>query len=244
MSQILRVLSIDFDVFALLPDTRYLTLYPDGIDLSTELSRIVWSSSYAHQRPDLDIHNITCNQEMLRDTLQLIHSGCTAQTPVMLANSHIHIYDWIFQHFNKTKHTGIMLTHLDMHHDFFNENPELDCGNWVSHVKDAVPKTKVEWVANPITKEMYGLDNPQFAQVLTSVKDLKPRKFDLVFICRSDPWLPPHLDIDFENFKQELLHFFDHLRIENCVNEPREIESLVSQLQTAYAQMKQFAERK
>ena len=172
MGQILRVLSIDFDVFAVLPDTRYLTLYPDGIDLSTELSCIVWAPHYAHQIPNLNIRQITCNQEMLKDTLQLIHSGCKPNTPVMMTNSHVHIYDWIVQHLDKTKHKGIMLTHLDMHHDFFNENPKLDCGNWVSHVKQAMPKTKVEWVANPITKEMYGLDYPQFTQILTSVKDL------------------------------------------------------------------------
>lgn len=237
MSHVFQVLSIDFDVFANLPDETYLSLYPDGIDVSTELSTIIWADRYANPYTKPDIRHITCNQKELQATIAMIQHGCQPDTPILMVNSHRHIYDWIFQHFDENKYDSIALTHLDMHHDCFNENPNLDCGNWIEHVKNRVPKTMVQWVANPITKSMYGLDTPEFDNVLTTVTDLKPRHFDLVFICRSDPWLPPHLDHDFEAMKNELLFIFDNIRIETCINQPRNIEPFVQQTKELFKQI-------
>ena len=54
-----------------------------------------------------------------------------------------------------------------MHHDIFNDNAELDCGNWISNlIKDNViakssPKEykSIRWIANPISLDTYGLSD-------------------------------------------------------------------------------------
>lgn len=44
----LKVLSIDFDYFQNVNADTIRSCYPDGIDLPTELSTIVWSGYYAN----------------------------------------------------------------------------------------------------------------------------------------------------------------------------------------------------
>ena len=45
--QRLRVLSIDFDYFQVVDKDTVQSCYPDGIDLDTSLSTVVWASHYA-----------------------------------------------------------------------------------------------------------------------------------------------------------------------------------------------------
>lgn len=232
MNKTLKVLSIDFDVFANLPDKTYLYLYPDGIDFNTELSTIIWADRYMkHQNPyQKKIQNITFQESLSNDVLNMIKNNCAPNLPVLITNSHIHIYDWIFQHFDKTKHNSIRITHLDMHHDCFNDNPTLDCGNWIGHVKHDVPNTKIQWVANPISRDMYDLNDSFFDGILTDIHTCKNQTFDLIFLCRSDPWLPPHLDIYFDDFKNQLVKLFDSVLIEESVKKPRPYMSQVDLL--------------
>lgn len=46
MSQTLNVLSIDFDYFQKVSKDVLMNCYPDGLDLSTELSIFTWSGYY------------------------------------------------------------------------------------------------------------------------------------------------------------------------------------------------------
>lgn len=193
----LNVLSIDFDIFQVVSTDTMKTCYPDGIDLPTSLSSIVWQSHYGNPDTYQKLMEITVNTDMINELKTMIVNSLNHRLPEScICNSHMHIYDFIMKHYDKIQYNGITLTHLDMHHDLFNDNKELDCGNWISHLKDTV-KTNVTWIANPISKAMYGMTEPIFDNVKTDFSDIKDSNWDLIFLCRSDNWLPPHLDASF-----------------------------------------------
>ncbi|MBR6163692.1 hypothetical protein IKQ26_07380, partial [bacterium] len=51
-------------------------------------------------------------------------------------------------------------------------------------------------------------------------------KFDLIFLCRSDLWLPPHLDYDFKELAKFIDKRFD-TRCEKGIMDVRDYEPLV-----------------
>lgn len=69
----LKVLSVDFDYFQNVTVDTICNCYPDGIDLPTELSTIVWSGYYANDRTRDKLSSVTIlNDELnlLRDLLR------------------------------------------------------------------------------------------------------------------------------------------------------------------------------
>ena len=87
-----------------------------------------------------------------------------------------------------------------------------------------------QWLANPISKEVYGLNTSDFDCINTDINLIKNFKFDLLFLCRSDNWLPPHLDIYFDNFLQYLMQHSDDIMGEQSVTTPRDYQTEVNQL--------------
>lgn len=194
-SKALNVLSIDFDVFQKVDIDTMQTCYPDGVDLPTSISSFVWQSHYANPDTYQKLMKITPDIDMVNALKRLI--GDNKHMPdSFICNSHKNIYDFIMEHFHEGNYDKIELTHLDMHHDMVNDNSELDCGNWVSYLEDAV-KTNVTWIANPISKAMYGMTEPIFDTVRTDLSNITKPDWNLIFLCRSDNWLPPHLDSSF-----------------------------------------------
>lgn len=111
-----------------------------------------------------------------------------------------------------------------MHHDLFNDNPYLDCGNWLMHIYNEIPNTHISWVANPVSEDVYGFDDKLKSMVLNTLESIKDRKFDIVFLCRSDNWLPPHLDNEFQELVDFTAKKFKTIRIDSQVKKPRELE--------------------
>ena len=93
--QRLRVLSIDFDYFQVVDKDTVQSCYPDGIDLDTSLSTVVWASHYAIPSQKEKLDKVFCNQEELRLIRHILNNNCKATAPVCIANSHVHIYDFI-----------------------------------------------------------------------------------------------------------------------------------------------------
>lgn len=203
----LHVLSIDFDLFQNVELDTTRTAYPDGVDLPTQLSSLVWQSHYANPESYDKLRNVTANTDMIDELKTLIEASVKKHFPdTMICNSHKYIYDFIHETFDNADYTKISIDHLDMHHDLFNNNPEVDCGNWLSHIKKEI-KTNINWIANPISKDAYGLNDAVFDRVKTDFSGLKYHTWDIIFLCRSDNWLPPHLDDTFTEFA---LFLIDH----------------------------------
>lgn len=231
----LRVLSIDFDYFQKASAHTLMNCYPDGVDLESKVSEFVWMSHYAFKREELE--TVTIHKKHLREMAQIIKAQLPA-TPCLVAQSHIHCFDFIKEHYGAGKYSSCRLYNVDMHHDLFNDNEELDCGNWIGHLKEEIP-TDVTWIANPISKKIYGLQ--EFDIIKEDLSVLKGKQFDLVFLCRSDAWLPPHLDDYFDDFLNLLCRTFDNVLGETQIREPRNLAEIY---ENAEAQRKFFENMK
>lgn len=194
----LKILSIDFDYFQMVDAKIIQTDYPDGVDTSPFVSAVCWSS---HYDSDL-VKQVTVNEEEINALLRLLEKQTNVKE-CMIACSHKSIYDFTKPYFQDKKPN--LIYNIDMHHDMFNENPKLDCGNWIGHLQKEHPKTAIKWVCNPISETCYGLDKRFQPLLLHSISDITDTDFDLVFLCRSDSWLPPHLDSKFADLSGFLM---------------------------------------
>lgn len=190
----MRLLSIDFDYFI---DTDYKTrseIFPDGSDYQsdTEIEK-AWEECYK-EYPQLK------NIGILKEDFEYICSVLSEQdtTKVLVADSHKHIERF----FKEVKDKPLELVHIDFHHDMFvTGGNELDCGNWLRFLIDQNPFTDVLWIRreDSDTTSLFGeFPYPNS----TNIKDVTG-DFDLIFICFSSPWTPPHLK---EFFNKMLLH--------------------------------------
>ena len=86
----------------------------------------------------------------------------------------------------------LYIVNIDHHHDAFGIGDELNCGNWVNKVVEKYPNTKVEWIGNPDSVKVE-------CDAVTSISldSIKEADFDIVYLCRSGIWSPPHLDKQF-----------------------------------------------
>ena len=239
----MRVLSIDYDYFQKTSIETVMKHYPDGVDLPTKLTEITWASHYANPYSAASINAVEVNREELELMEEIIENQRT-DLPVMVANSHVHIYNFIHEHCTDKK---LYITNVDMHHDMFNDDSELDCGNWVSHILKDYGEENVglRWISNPISGEAFGFDEEELSierkgRMLfpTSVSDILDKQFDLVFLCRSDTWTPPHLDEGFNELMETCLYHFGRILIEESVKKPRDISLLVEQEKEFFEKMK------
>ena len=220
----MKILSIDFDYFQDVTREQ-LDLFPDGIDHPTALSEIIWASHYANSEKQLNAIGIMENELELLEQL-LLEQLC--DVPVMITNSHKHIYDFICEHDNNTP---MELVNADMHHDIVNHNPDLDCGNWITHLSNRQKENQngllFSWLANPVSLDMFGLDdlfgkNGRAEELLkASFAELEGQSFDLIYLCRSDTWTPPHLDKYFIELCDVIKSNFENIWIENGIDKPR-----------------------
>lgn len=219
MQNTINILSIDFDFFQDVDADVIKNCYPDGVDISTEMSRIVWSSRYMTEEA---ISNVKIRKDAL-DKMKKILSKCPADAKVLISHTHKDIYDMISDLVEKKNIPNLNIINVDMHHDMFNENFELDCGNWIKFVSQSYP-TKITWIANPISREVYGLKDHEYDIIKANLDAIKnPESIDAVFLCRSDAWVPPHLDKYFNELVEMIGKKFNEALIEKCVETPREL---------------------
>lgn len=191
--------------------------YPDGIDRTAEQSEKIWSECYAVNK---NLRKITAKQTEL-EKLKTILFAQNPSIPVMIANSHKKIYDFICEHQKNRKKLTVI--NIDAHHDMFNDNPELDCGNWLSHISEKY-KMNLLWIANPTMLDIYGFKDEDKKIIPINLDGIKNINFDAVFLCRSDTWTPPHLDKHFAKLCGTIKHHFDEVDMEPNINIPRDVE--------------------
>ena len=93
------------------------------------------------------------------------------------------------------------------------------------HIHNEIPNTHISWVANPVSEDVYGFDDKLKSMVLNTLESIKDRKFDIVFLCRSDNWLPPHLDDEFQELVNFIARKFKTIKIDSQVKKPRKLEN-------------------
>lgn len=215
-----KVLSIDFDFFQN-TTKEILAHYPDGIDVPSDLSTIVWGSYYTGKSKEM-IKSVTINRILYCQMLAIL-SKLRCGIPVKISNSHVHIYDFIHEYRGDK---SVAIFNIDMHHDLFNNNDELDCGNWLSHIKKDLPDTNIHWITRPVSVECYGIENVN-VPIETNFDKITDIDFDAVFLCRSDPWTPPHLDEYFDRMVDLCASVFENAYIETQVLKPRDLSGII-----------------
>lgn len=229
----MKILSIDFDYFEDIKNKDILTSFPDGIDLPTDLSIYTWSSYYSDDRLIENVGFLEDEYNLLQDLLYNIKDNVNL---CMITQSHKDIYDFIKKY--NTDDT-LSITNIDMHHDMFNDNKEtVDCGNWLGNIANEY-ETEIEWVVNPISESTYGLGE-EFSSILKHSIDELDDDYDYVFLCRSDNWLPPHLDVKFNELKDYIVNDLELQCLYNrCLDRDRysEVIKLSKQMTEVVEQM-------
>jgi hypothetical protein len=213
----MKILSVDYDFFVNVSSNIATVYYPDGIDTRNKgVNEIIWSSHYS-QLPFL--YNLNINKKHIKDFKKiLLNQNCNI--PVKISESHVEIYDFILDQWNYEE--DIELTNIDFHHDIFNTNNYLDCGNWIGNLKDEIElenyNFRLKWMTRPESLKTYGfndLDKNKLkdkVNIYTNMDCISNETFDILFLCRSDPWTPPHLDkhfIDLINFIYKNFNFIN-----------------------------------
>lgn len=230
----MKVLSIDFDYFQNVDAETLVTCYPDGIDLPTETTLLTWCTYYCNSRTKEKLEKVTIKRKELCELKRIIKQQAK-RCPVLVMNSHKHIYNFIKSNMAQHSNEKLWITNIDMHHDMFSENIDLDCGNWISHIKKEYENTSLEWIAPRNALKMYDIDTEEFRKVIkNSIADMRYKEYDIIFLCRSDNWLPPHLDNEFHKLLKVITKHFDIVRIEESVAEPRKYQEAVKEVKELF----------
>ena len=203
----IKVLSIDFDYFQ--NTTReLLNYYPDKLDVQPEIGEALWKIQY--KLYGNKVNQVKLNKELFEDLKELLEVQ-NENTKVMITEGHEKIYSFITSNF---KGKQIEIYNIDMHHDIVNDSTEMDCGNWISHIMKKF-KIKLNWMCRQISTdgESWKIKN-QFKMYIDKIIGFEA---DLIFICRSDPWTPPHLDKYFSEIISICNEKFNNIEVEENV---------------------------
>lgn len=223
----MNVLSIDWDYFQDI-DKDIVHSFPKGLDKRGVESDIDWKAAYQN---DARLFQIKLLQSEY-DALFTLLSEQRTDLPFMIAESHADIYRFIYDH--TASDDKVILTNIDLHHDLFNNNVHLDCGNWIGKLiqDDMILRKKLRWIANPISLSVYGLDYAEgelnklmkLWAVSGGINAMKHPEYDLIFLTRSDQWSAPHLDICFKRLSDYVRSRFTRLCF--CKNSVRDITQI------------------
>lgn len=176
---------------------------------------------------------------------------------IVVTNSHSVIYPAIFNLLKREQ--PVKLLNLDDHSDFYNIGKELNCGNWGNKLLDTLTsygvleESEVHWVTKPKSlslierseicdkyQDFLSISSPNVEDSLENyiLGFFNKEVPDLIFMCRSSCWVPPHLDFKF----LELVRILQDYKVpksvfENCVMKPRYTSKFKKSVNILYNQM-------
>lgn len=190
----MRVLSIDWDYFISANMSERAVLFPDGgaEEVSEYVQDMIWMGRYVDPR----LEKIGVEKQAISDIKRILRKADRGRTKYMIADSHKHIYDFILDN----KHSwddNILVANIDFHHDVYGKgSTELHCGNWMIHLMNKYGSKGIyRWIAR---KDSDFISYPRLNTVVENFSSIEGDEFDLVYICRSGMWSPPHLDEEFK----------------------------------------------
>lgn len=187
----MKILSIDWDYFINCSISDRASLFPDGgnENLGTAMSTYVWATRYGYSDQIEKIKARTADIDKLK---KIIDKNKDVYIYIS-ADSHVHLGEFLLHPDmeEKIKDKGLFIVNIDHHHDMFGIGDELNCGNWLNKVTEKFPGTVVKWIRNEDsdTSGFKGEDS-------TNIEDADDT-YDVIYICRSFIWSPPHLDKEF-----------------------------------------------
>lgn len=210
MVETFNVLSIDWDYFIDASMSKRMELFPDGgnENLSPMLSDIIWSTKYG-SNPELSAIDIDGKELPIMVSALERASG----TIGVIVDSHRHLYDMI-KRFNLNR-LPLNVVNIDFHHDCYGyaDKETVDCGNWALKafepgadcLTDDPANSTFTWVSRADSDtDDYDDSNYPWANRVVGL-DKAPslgEHWDIIFLCRSGVWSPPHLDVEFAHLAE------------------------------------------
>lgn len=235
-----KVLSIDFDYFVAATSQEKWE-FPDpnenlGIDLNTQL----WMNRYSQWRYSAKSNNTRLLTDVsvspaYGQVVKYLKSLSTV-SKVYVTNSHALIYNFL-EHIK----SPIKLLNLDDHSDFYGIGAELNCGNWGNLLFDLLKEqnllkdSEINWVHNldSFNKAEFTENYQKYSELLTESyvlpKDLgnylksyfDEETPDMIYLCRSSCWVPPHLDYKFLEMSKVIINRSEYSKVESKVTVSR-----------------------
>lgn len=211
----MKVLSIDWDYFVNADDSFRIMNFPDGNNrLSAELQNMIWSTKYAG---NAELEKIGILEEHLSDVVGHIAKACfKKKSPLRSANTE---HCGILRTIAETTTGKIEVYNVDFHSDAYKlrKEEEPHCGNWLTYLHRRKKIKRAVWIRNEnhytIPKEEYGEqhETPAWLEI-SDISIIRNMNFDVVFICHSPAWSPPHLDQIFINSFEIFFRYEDFQR--------------------------------
>lgn len=184
----LNFLSVDWDYFIGADNQQRLLHFPDtpNENYPKYLQDFIWHSRYAD---DSEIEKIAVNPLAYKfaDMVRYVPKVC-------VCDSHKYAYTFALMELTERNEKSINLLNIDFHSDWRKDEKDLDCGNWLTWLMKQI-KGNYTWLGY---KDSY-YPRPKELKFLTDFNRCRidKTKWDVLFICRSDMWSPPHLDEKF-----------------------------------------------
>jgi hypothetical protein len=203
MGDRLNVLSIDWDYFINADMCERMELFPDGgnENLSLFLGNTCWSGHYY----DGKLEQIKTDAQAIKKVKECLKKhNIDSIMSYMIADSHKHAYEFVHEYCDAEGYDSLNLVNIDYHHDVYSNGDGVDCGNWLAKlIKDFDGSdSQFTWVARHDSDMNLGVSLDGCENKLLCVEDLDiidEYQWDIVYICRSSMWSPPHLDRKFIN---------------------------------------------
>lgn len=192
-SNTMNILSIDFDYFIDTDITTRNEIFPSGEDAGGETVHRLWQEVYA-AHPEIGEIGVISDYDLLCCKLPELVQNAKACAS---ADSHREIYDFICSHCpaGTQMETEIKIVNIDFHHDnYCMYGGQVTCANWLRKISEAydIPAEHICWGRRE-DSEISSLegDFPYF--MTTDISTFFSRQYDLIFLCLSPEWTPPHL---------------------------------------------------
>lgn len=197
-----KILSLDWDYFPDVPQKTRSLCFPDGLsEYNMDFTNFIWGKYYQEECIDrlMDV-DVDENFEYVKDYLRNLD---LSNTLFASSSSHLSIVPMV----NEYNISGdIELINIDYHHDTYDnanmQDNELDCGNWITFLRKN-NNVEVTWIKREHSMMPNEDKRLNIEMNIKTIKDFKP---DYIFLSKSYPWSPPHLDEKFMELFQ-IMHF-------------------------------------
>ncbi len=229
----INILSIDWDYMVDASSEQRYDWFPDGgtEDIPMGVQMEVWASRYSTYP---EIAELAPKEEEMLLIEGFIDDHIHEKTRMVIAESHKEIAKYIIEFKNAVKE--INLYNIDFHHDCFGKTirvvdysfseeadkivrhttmrdcKEIHCGNWLRKLIEYGVVNKATWVQQDDSLESLADEIEIIDKVYCGIEEfIKNESFeiDLIFVCRSALWSPPHLDGDFKLWMHELIQYLN-----------------------------------
>lgn len=197
-----RILSIDCDYFIAASAAERDLYFPrggDGIPMDKLQSN--WQARYL-KYPQLKDIGVIDEFYAVKNFLTLLR---IKEENFFKSNSHKSIKDIIDA---IPEHLPLRIVNIDFHHDFYHyysgEN-YCNCGNWLRRLVEERPETEVKWICRG-DSQIYSLEGEFPYEHDADITSAFDEAYELVFICSSPEWSPPHLNNRWEELVRAALY--------------------------------------